>query len=387
MTGLSELFPNGPRDGASGRAPLDDHHTVRRLREMIGEPRDTRGPVRPLADTNELMRRVEVAAQNAAPIAAGSADAGRPAKRSRRRWDPLATSVGALAVVAVVAAAAVGGVQMATASPAASSLVSLEADEATLQNAHQALTSTRNRIVADIETQTAAAASLRSALVSTSTAPDPASDGGGVIAVTDPAALASALAAVDVYAAGLAAITVPKLPAEYRRGDIDEESLEDVGSAIDRAQEKLVALDGATTEMRSIRTQFDALRPPADAAVAAYAASFAGAAEAAKSAHPEADEALKARLSEAAARIGATGLWGPGGATALQGYHDAFVAVVADQARVDAEQEQEQSSRETARRPVTEETTPPADPTTPTDPPAPETPVDPETPPEGEGTP
>ena len=383
MTGLSDLFPDGPRDDAPGRAPLDDHHTVRRLREMIGEPRDTRGPVRPLADTNELMRRVDAAARNAEPIAVGTADAARPAKRSRRRWDPLATAVGALAVITVVAAAAVGGVQMATASPAASSVVSLEADEAALQNAHQALTATRNRLVTDIETQTAAAAVLRGALVATSTAPDPASDGGEVIPVTDPAALASALAAVDTYAAGLAAITVPKLPAEYQRGDIDEESLEDVGSAIDRAQEKLVALDGATTEMRTIRAQFDALRAPADAAVAAYAASFAGAAEAAKSTYPEADEALKARLTEAAVRIGVSGLWGPGGAAALQGYHDAFVALAADQARVDVEQEQ--SSRETTRRPDVQETEPPADETVPTDPPVSEPP--PETPPEGEGTP
>lgn len=384
MTGLSALFPNGPRSDAPGRAQLDDHHTVRRLREMIGEPRDTRGPVRPLADTDALMRRVEAAAKNAAPIAVGTADASRPATRTRRRWDPLATSVGALAVVAAVAAAAVGGVQMATASPAASSLVSLEADEATLQNAHQALTATRNRIVSDIETQTAAAALLRSALVSTSTAPDPASDG-DVISVTDPTALATALAAVDAYAAGLAAITVPKVPAEYRRGDIDEESLEDVGSAIDGAQEKLVALDGVTTEMRSIRTQLDALRPPADAAVAAYAATFPGSAEAAKSGFPDADDALQALLAEAAARVGASGLWGAAGVTALEGYRDAFVSVAADQAQVDAEQEQ--STRQTTRRTDTQQTAPPSDTTTPTDPPVTETPPDTETPPEGEGTP
>lgn len=379
MAPLSDLFPDGPRADLSVGAPRDDHHTVWRLREMIGEPRDQRGPARPVAETDALIRRVEAAARSAVPITLSGDHVVSPPKRSRRRVDPLTTGAAALAVLAVIAAAAVGGVQMATASPAASSVTALEADEAALQNGHQSLITTRDRIIADIASQTADAALLRGALLSTSTVPDPASDRDSAIEVTDPAALSTALAAVDAYAAGLATIVVPEAPAEYERGDIDEESLAEVGSAIDSAQEQILALDAATTEMRSIRTQLDALRPPADAAVTAYAATFAGNAEAAASRYPDADEALQTALVEAAAQVGSTSLWGAAGATTLEAYRDAFAAVAADQLRVEIERQQ--GTRRSSPRTDAEETTPPADTTDPGS----ETP-DPGTS-DGEGTP
>ena len=174
---------------------------------------------------------------------------------------------------------------------------------------------------------------------------------------------------------------MPEVPGEYARGDIDEESLTEVGSAIDAAQEQLVALDTATTEMRSIRTQLDALRPAADLAVGAYAATFAGSAQAASTEYPDADDALQTALVEAAARVGSTNLWGTAGVTTLESYRDAFTAVAADQLRI--EMQREQDARQSTRRPVTEQTTPSADPT---DPPV-ETPPDTGNPPEGEGTP
>ncbi|WP_205814351.1 hypothetical protein, partial [Microbacterium sp. K35] len=176
--------------------------------------------------------------------------------------------------LAVAAAATVGGIQAATASPAASALESLQADEASIQNAHQALTSARDTLVADIGTQTAEATALRTAIVDTATVPDPASSSDDdVIAVADPALEEAAVAALDGYLAALAAVTVPALPAEYRRAEIDENSLVDVGQAIDDAQGDLDALDQATAEMRTIRTAFDALRPAATPAVTAYLAS------------------------------------------------------------------------------------------------------------------
>ncbi|MGV2903714.1 hypothetical protein ACNPM4_18745, partial [Microbacterium sp. AGC62] len=180
-------------------------------------------------------------------------------------------SAASLAVVALVVAGTVGGIQMATASPAASAVESLEADEAALLNAHQSLKTAQDRLIADIDAQTAEVAPLRSALTGTSTAPDPAGGADDApIAVTDAAALATALAAVDAYASGLAAITVPELPAEYARADIDEDSLVEVGGAIDGVQERLVAMDDATAEARAVRERFDALRPTADVAVDAY---------------------------------------------------------------------------------------------------------------------
>ncbi|WP_435743041.1 hypothetical protein [Microbacterium sp. PMB16] len=366
MTALSDLFPDGPRVADPGIAPLDDHHTVRRLREMIGAPRESGASARPLANTHELIRMVDAAAHQPIPGAAetnGTAPSGR---RARRRVDALALASGVLAVVAVAAAATVGAVQMATASPAASSLQSLEADEAAIQNAYQSLVSTRDRIIADVETQKTDAASIRAALVSTGTAPDPASsEDGASIAVTDAAALQTALTAVDAYADGLAAIVVPDLPAEYLRPDLDEDSLVEVGSAIDAAQGQLVAADAALAATRGVRTQLDALRPTAETAVSAYAASFAGAAQRSIARYPDAAEELHVTLTDAAAIVGSANLWSPAGIAALEDYRDALVAVAADQVRFEIDRGQQQNNTQQGSPPDQDPTPAPEDSTDP----------------------
>ncbi|MDQ0726318.1 hypothetical protein [Microbacterium sp. W4I20] len=391
MTALRDLFPDGPRTADSGTAPMDDHHTVRRLGEMIGAPRESAASGRrPLANARELLRMVDAAADQPAPIATEPDAAPPRRRRARRPVDALALTAGVLAVVSVVAAGTVGAVQMATASPAASSLQALEADEAAIQNAHQSLVSTRDRILADVESQGADAAGLRAALVSTSTAPDPASsEEGALIEVTDAAALTTALAALDTYAKGLAAITVPELPAEYVRPELDEDSLVEVGSAIDAVQEQLIAGDAATVELRTLRSGLDALRPPAELAVAAYGASFPGAAEAAIARYPDADEALHTALSDAAAVVGSSNLWSPAGISAVERYRDALVAVAADQVRFEVDRQQNQggeqpgSGNESGGTPPSDEGTDP--PTESTDPPT-ETPPE-QTPPDGEESP
>lgn len=385
MTALSNLFPDGPRTDRTGVVLTDDHHTVRRLSAMIGAPRENSTVARPLANTHELRRIVEEAAADRGTAPAGSTGSTSP-RRARKRVDVLALSATALALVAVVAAATVGAVQMATASPAASSLQSLEDDEAAIQNAYQSLVSARDRIVTDIESRTADSASVRTALVSTSTAPDPASfDQGGTLVLIDQAGLDAALAALTTYSEGLAAITVPELPAEYTRADIDEDSLVEVGGAIDSAQEQLVALDAATAEMRALRAQVDSLRPAAETAVATYATTFAAAAEAAEARYPDADEALRGELTAAAAAVGSANLWEAAGIAALERYRDAYVAVAADQLRVEIEAEQNQGGQQPGfdPQPQPQPSEEPTDPTTPTDPADPVDPVDPGTEPEG----
>lgn len=402
MTHLDELFPDGPRAGDAGTAVLDDHHTARRLREMIGEPRQSRAAATSDADARALADMVQAAARTAVPVGAGSGEPSRSKKRARRSVDAVTLSAAALAVVSLVVAGTVGGIQMATASPAASAVESLEADEAALLNAHQSLKTAQDRLVADIDAQTAEAAQLRSALTGTSTAPDPAGElDDAPLAVTDAAALAAALAAVDAYVSGLAAITLPELPAQYARADIDEDSLVEVGGAIDGVQERLVAMDDATAEARAVREKFDALRPTADVAVDAYAASFVPAAAAAITRYPDGEESLRRAVTDAAARVAAADLWTVEGRSALAAYRDAYVALAADQLRFEIEreqredmnqwqpQQQQQQQGDGNQTPPTEGSTDPGTGVTPpvTNPGGGETDPGGETPPDGEGTP
>lgn len=402
MTHLDELFPDGPRAGDAGTAVLDDHHTARRLREMIGEPRQSRAAATSDADARALADMVQAAARTAVPVGAGSGEPSRSKKRARRSVDAVTLSAAALAVVSLVVAGTVGGIQMATASPAASAVESLEADEAALLNAHQSLKTAQDRLVADIDAQTAEAAQLRSALTGTSTAPDPAGElDDAPLAVTDAAALTAALAAVDAYASGLAAITLPELPAQYARADIDEDSLVEVGGAIDGVQERLVAMDDATAEARAVREKFDALRPTADVAVDAYAASFVPAAAAAITRYPDGEESLRTAVTDAAARVAAADLWTAEGRSALAAYRDAYVALAADQLRFEIEreqredmnqwqpQQQQQQQGDGNQTPPTEGSTDPGTGVTPpvTNPGGGETDPGGETPPDGEGTP
>ena len=402
MTHLDELFPDGPRAGDAGTAVLDDHHTARQLREMIGEPRQNRASATSDADARALADMVQAAARTAVPVGAGSGEPSRSKKRARRSVDAVTLSAAALAVVSLVVAGTVGGIQMATASPAASAVESLEADEAALLNAHQSLKTAQDRLVADVDAQTAEAAQLRSTLTGTSTAPDPAGElDDAPLAVTDAAALATALAAVDAYTSGLEAITVPELPAEYARADIDEDSLVEVGGAIDGVQERLVAMDDATAEARAVRERFDALRPTVDEAVAAYAASFVPAAAAAIARYPDGEESLRAAVSDVAARVAAADLWSAEGRSALAAYRDAYVALAADQLRFEIEreqredanqwrpQQQQQQSGDGNQTPPTEGSTDPGTGVTPpvTNPGGGEPDPGGETPPDGEGTP
>lgn len=395
MTALPDLFPEGPRADQSA-AVLDDHHTARRLREMIGDPRDSGAAPGPLADTRELVEMVDAAARTAVPVAT---DSGIPVLSKRRRsWriDGLTLTAAAVAVVAMLAAGTVGGIQAATASPASSALESLEADEAAVQNAYQSLKTARERLLADVEAQSAEVELVRSALIETSSAPDPAGAlEGTTLSISDDAALRAALAALETYAAGLASFAVPELPTEYARADIDEDSLVAVGGAIDRAQECLVMLDEATAEARGLRSQLDALRPPAELAMDAYAASFAGAAGAAVARYPDGAEPMRTAVLDGAARIGAVDLWAPDGRSALLTYRDAFVALATDQLRVEIEREQDEGAAPPRRQQNGTQTSPPGgstdptpvDPVVPVDPMDPVDPVDPETPPESEGTP
>lgn len=345
MTALDALFPDGPR-ADSEKSAAREVASAARLRDLVGDPRSRSPRVAGMADTRELARRAEAAARSAVPFAAVASPVTSEAPRRRRRLDPLSLSAAALAAVAVVAAVAVGGIQAATASPAASALESLRADEATIQNAQQALTTTRDGIVADIATQTAEARALRAALLDTATVPDPLSSEGDVLEVTDPAPRQAAVAALDTYLAGLAALVIPEAPAEYRRGDVDEDSLVEVGGAIDAAQERLEALDRETTDMRTIRGALDALRPDAAPALAAFAGSFIPSAESATQERPRAGEPFRVALTRTAEAAAAADPWTADAQTAYAAYRDALGALVEDELRLEREEEADRRAAE-----------------------------------------
>lgn len=381
MTALDELFPDGPRADRESSA-VREAASGARLRELVGDPRSRAPRAAGVTDTPELARRAEAAARSAVPFASAAPTVPREAPRRRRRLDPLSVSAAALAVVAVIGAVTVGGIQAATASPAASALESLRADEATIQNTHQALTATRDGIVADIGTQTAEATALRAALLDTATVPDPLSSEGAVVDVTDPALRQAAVAALDTYLAGLAAIEVPEAPAEYRRGEVDEDSLVEVGGAIDAAQERLEVLDGETAEMRTVRGTLDALRPAAAPALTAFADSFVRSAESATEERPGAGEPFRVAVTQTAAAAAAADPWTADAQTAYAAYRDAFGALVDDQLRA----EREEADRRAAEQQPSFPQNPQNGGTTPPDPIESPAPTDPDTQ-EGEGTP
>ncbi|WP_233486692.1 hypothetical protein [Zhihengliuella sp. ISTPL4] len=381
MTALDELFPDGPRADRETPAAREAASGAR-LRALVGAPRSRSPRAAAVADTRELARRAEAAARSAVPFAAVAPTVAGEAPRRRRRLDPLSMSAAALAAIAVISAVTVGGIQAATASPAASALESLQADEATIQNAHQGLTATRDGIISDIAAQTSEVTALRAALLDTATIPDPLSSESAVLDVTDPSPRQAAVAALETYLAGLAAIDVPEAPTEYRRGEVDEDSLVEVGGAIDAAQERLETLDRATADMRAVRGTLDALRPAAAPVLAVFADSFVPSAESATDERPGAEESFRVAVTQTAGVAAAADPWTAEGQTAYAAYRDAFRALVDDQLRA----EREEADRRTEEQQPNFPQNPQNGGTTPPDPVESPAPTEPDTQ-DGEGSP
>ncbi|WP_102194379.1 hypothetical protein [Microbacterium aurantiacum] len=372
MTTLAQLFPQGPRIEEAS-STFDDHHTVRRLTEMFGDPSEDFDMTRPRASAQRLSQLVEEAVADAAP-AVIPAPPVSARKRRRRRFDGLAMVAASLAVVAVSAAAIVGGVQIANASPADGAMQSLRADEAMIQNAEQAFTSAHERLAARVATSSANGAALRTAIDAARQAPDPRStQATATIPVLDAALADGVIAEIDRHAAALQGIVLPESVDPYVRGDIDEDSLSEVGVAIDAAQAQLASLDEVTAELRDDRTALDALDAQHVANLEALAVSFTALGAKAIEDNPDADAVLRDAVSNAAAHVVSTKLSGVEGAAAVTAFRDAVVALVTDQAVADEdraeaerrERENRQQNQQPAPTPTEEPVPPPVDPTTP----------------------
>lgn len=388
MTSLADLFPGGRRADIDAAVVHDDFHTMRRLSEIIGDPREDLDATRPRSNAQELVKRVNAAAQDAAPPNPAPLTPAGARKRRRRRIDVLNVSVASVAVIAVASALVVGGVQAATASPAAGALQSLRSDEAAIQNSYQSVVAGSERLSAAIEQGKSDAAALRAALETTGTAPEPeGSTDGGSMPIADEAALTAVIAAVDAYLTSLDDVAQPELPTAYERGGLNEESLAEVGAAIDDAQRQLSEISAAASELRDVRTQVEDLRAPLQQALATYAATFPARAESVLRDNPGAEPALRNAVTAAAAGIVGTGASGAEGIAALNAYRDAVVAVREDQLGVERERrEAEEQRRQNQPQPQPQPTEPVPTEPQPTEPPATDPGVPPvEEPPDGGG--
>lgn len=404
MTTLADLFPEGrPREEVFHAST---EQTERRLAALVGGPREDLELTRPRASATRLVRTVNAAAATSTSMPMVSSD-GKVIRKRRKRVDWLTLAAASVAVVAVVTATTMGVVQSATASPAASSLKVLAADEATLLNSHQAVASTRQRISEDVATALESSAALRAALEATRSAPDPAraaddndQENQELMPIADAAALDTTLAAVDSYRTGLQAVALPEIPAVYTRADFDEDSLSAVGAAINAVQEELAAVDAAAGEVRAARAEVDALAATLATQLTTFAATFPGVSVAALDANDEAEEQFRQTVTNAGAAVAAADLTTPAGLATLSAYRQSVIDLVADNVRAVREREEAEAEAEAeARRNnsgsgrpndggesnPTDPTTPPTEPTTPptepTDPPV-DPPVDPPTDPE-----
>lgn len=359
MTRLEELFPDGKRRSASSTV-LDDHHTVRRLEQMLGDPRADLDVTHRASGRGDLVRLVNDAVADAKPLASSAPPVPGSRRRSRRRIDVVGAAAASLAVVALAALGVVGGIQAATADPADDALSVLAADEKTIEGVERALASGADELMQQAEAADARAVALRAALDTTRSAPDPADippgeseapEDADTIAVFDEKALTTLIAEIDGFRADVAALEPPAAPEQYTRERIDEDSLTEVASAIDAAQQRLTELDGVTASMREARSALDARVEALRDQLAVFTATVPGTAEKVVGEHPDAEQDVKDALTDAAASLASADLMTDDGLAALTGYRDATVAVVSDQVRADREREErEREERERRER-------------------------------------
>ena len=266
--GLAEMLGEGGRRGAGLR------------REAQAE----------IDDAPRLIRLVESAAADAAPVVLTGGPKTKKSSRGHKRTDWVSVIAAVIAVAVVSTTAVFGGIQVAAASPAADALQALAADEAELVNAQQSLAAAAARIEADVATGRDEAARLEPALVA-------------VEGYSDELARAVAMQAIRDYRAGLDALVLPALPEPYERPAIDEDSLADVGAAIDEVHVLSAALAEPTEQMHALRSVVTDLRDRFVAQVAAFGATFPAWAQSVVDENDEADQSFRDALTAAAAAV------------------------------------------------------------------------------------
>ncbi|WP_206476947.1 hypothetical protein [Microbacterium sp. KRD172] len=331
------------------RAVGDSPRTDPLLEALVGRPRQESRPHSEGADAVRLVNLVDSAVVNSSPsvIFVSSQKSKRPKKhRGHRRIDWVNTIVGAVAVVVVAATAVFTGVQVASADPASDAVEVLAADEASLAGAENSLAVSTARLEESIATGLEDSAIVRAALGELAATAERAE-------TADPAALAAAVQAVDVYRTGLEQTVVPPAPAPYERGNIDEDSLTSVADAINKVQEASTAVDEASDALRTYRTSVDALNTAYTGQLAAFAGSLTAYATAQNDAYPVAGQEFRDAVTTAATTVAATPLNGASATSALKTFRDAVLALREEDLRVRVLEEQEREQSQNNQQPVT----------------------------------
>lgn len=318
-----------------------------RLEALVGRPRHAASTRGAGTDGVRLAALVSSASANTSPLTAPAmaapaydetSDPKAQRPRGHRRVDWLNTTVAAVAVAAALGTAVFAGAHMANASPAADAVQVLTTEEATLAGTESALATSKSRLEERIQTADADVALVRTALSTMAeTEEQPAT--------AEPAALATAIESVDTYRAALAEIELPDVPAPYERGPVDEESLASVGEAIDQIQVKSADVNAVVEELRSSRASFDALTDTYSTQLATFSDAFESDAAVELEANPAAGDEFRSAVTDAARAVATTPLDGAGGATALMTYHDAVIALRAEDLRVRIEEEAARDSQ------------------------------------------
>lgn len=311
----------------------------------------------------------------------------RPIFNGRRKAGAvnyLSVAAAVLAVVAIVGTASFAVVQRATANPADDAMVSLREREAELANDTKVLQTAADLYVASVEEATSLAQASESVLAA-------------LEGRVDGSALAAAQAARGTLLQAAATAVSVSIP-EYQRASIDEESLADVGKAIDGVRLARESLPTLITDARDARSQVTG-------AVSAFRTELASLGSAIKAEadkliveNDSAAQSFRAAVTDAAGRVTAAQQAGGDGLAEMPVYAAAVDALRAENQRVlaleEAERERTPTQQPTrnpgsggsntgggstnpspAPAPSPSESTPP---TEPTDPPT-ETPTDPPT--------
>ena len=325
MSTLADLFDD-ERSVVLDTTSDEEAETVgAHLEAMIGVPRAAASRRESAHETARLVEMVDIAAATALPITAiaGASPAPGPV-RGHKRTDWVNVVAAVIAVVVVAGAAVFGVVQIASASPTASAVRALTADEASLVNAQQAFESTRGRTQAAIDADIATIDLLDPTLASLS-------------GTVDETARANAVSASAAFRSALDAITLPVAPAPYQRPAIDEDSLSDVGGAIDAVRIDSVVLGDLTADLREIRGSLITLEQSFLAQMQTFATTIPPAAAAVNGENADAEQTFRDAVTGTAAAMAAVMNSAKAGSTEATAYVAAVGALRADQARAVAE--------------------------------------------------
>lgn len=310
MTTLDDLFTDRKRAAATGAAPGD--RSAQSLDQLFAQsPRSASTKPATVDDAPALRALVAAPART---FQAGSAPKPKTIRRVRESRDWVTVVLALLAVVAVVVAAAVVARSMSAASPAANALDTLVQTEADLVN----MQSTINRDIGVLQSDKDAGAAGAQALAA------PLASFGDT---ADEAALATAETARQAYIAAATAIVVPEALAPYRRGQIDEDSLASVGTAIDSANEQLSALEPVVAEVETARAALTVADDTFAAALSAFTGSIPPFAALLVEDNPAVEVEITDAVTATASAVAAADLMTATGVSAISPYTDAVATM------------------------------------------------------------